>query len=139
VLDLGVWWHEHTGLPLPLGGNAIRKDLGDETMQQVTNVLKRSIQYSLDHRATRRLTTRFNLAGILDRNLADKFVGMYVNQWTLDYGSARARESDLAPASRGRRRRRSCPACRSDRLRQCDVAARVFRSSCDAPASRFAI
>ena len=51
MVDLGVWWHEKTGLPLPLGGNCIRKDLGHETMQEVTDILKQSIQYSLDHRA----------------------------------------------------------------------------------------
>ena len=91
LLDTGVWWHEKTGLPLPLGGNCIRKDLGPRVMQEVTDILKRSIQYSLDHRAE---AVEYALAfgRDLDRNLADKFVGMYVNDWTLDYGP-RGREA----------------------------------------------
>jgi 1,4-dihydroxy-6-naphthoate synthase len=85
VVDLGVWWHEKTGLPLPLGGNVIRKDLGRETCQEVTNILKRSIQYSLDHRAEA-VEYSLQFGRDLDRKLADQFVGMYVNHWTLDYG-----------------------------------------------------
>ena len=85
VADLGIWWQDRTGLPLPLGGNCIRKDLGRETMQEVTDILKRSIQYSLDHRAE---AVEYALAfgRDLNRELADEFVGMYVNHWTLDYG-----------------------------------------------------
>ena len=85
VVDLGVWWHERTGLPLPLGGNCIRKDLGRDTMQSVTDVLKASIQYSLDHRP-QAVEYALQFGRDLDRKLADQFVGMYVNQWTLDYG-----------------------------------------------------
>ena len=85
VVDLGVWWHERTGLPLPLGGNCIRKDLGREAMQEVTDILKRSIQYSLDHRKPA-VDYALRFGRDLDRDLADRFVGMYVNQWTLDYG-----------------------------------------------------
>ena len=85
IVDLGAWWHEKTGLPLPLGGNCIRKDLGQPAMQQVTDILKTSIQYSLDHRA-QAVDYALQFGRDLDRNLADKFVGMYVNHWTLDYG-----------------------------------------------------
>ena len=85
VVDLGVWWQEKTGLPLPLGGNVIRRDLGRDVMERVTEVLKRSIQYSLDHRDEAvRYALRFGRD--LDHNLADRFVGMYVNHWTIDYG-----------------------------------------------------
>jgi 1,4-dihydroxy-6-naphthoate synthase len=85
VVDVGSWWHEQTGLPLPLGGNCIRKDLGQEVMQEVTDLLKRSIQFSLDHRAE---AVEYSLKYGRDLNskLADQFVGMYVNHWTLDYG-----------------------------------------------------
>ncbi len=86
VLDLGKWWYQKTNLPLPLGGNCIRKDLGTQTMQEVTNILKKSIQYSLDHRA-QAIDYALQFGRDLDRNLADQFVGMYVNKWTLDYGS----------------------------------------------------
>ena len=85
LVDLGVWWKQQTGLPLPLGGNCIRKDLGGQTMQEVTDILKRSIQYSLDHRPEA-VEYALQFGRDLDRNLADRFVGMYVNHWTLDYG-----------------------------------------------------
>jgi 1,4-dihydroxy-6-naphthoate synthase len=91
LVDLGVWWHKRTSLPLPLGGNCIRKDLGPRVMQEVTDILKRSIQYSLDHRAEA-VEYALQFGRDLDRNLADKFVGMYVNNWTLDYGP-RGREA----------------------------------------------
>src|SRR4051812_19223037 len=84
VVDLGVWWMEKTGLPLPLGGNVIRRDLGEEAMQEITNILQKSIQYSLDHRAEA-VEYSLQFGRDLDRELADKFVGMYVNHWTLDY------------------------------------------------------
>ncbi len=86
IVDLGVWWHQKTGLPLPLGGNCIRKDLGPAVCQEVTDILKQSIQYSLDHRAEA-VEYALQFGRDLDRNLADKFVGMYVNHWTLDYGT----------------------------------------------------
>jgi 1,4-dihydroxy-6-naphthoate synthase len=89
--DMGVWWHQKTNLPLPLGGNCIRKDLGQETMQEVTDILKQSIQYSLDHR-DEAVKYALQFGRDLDHKLADKFVGMYVNNWTLDYGP-RGREA----------------------------------------------
>ena len=85
IVDLGVWWFEQTGLPLPLGGNCIRKDLGSRVMQEVTDVLKKSIQYSLSHRVPA-VQYALQFGRDLDRDLADRFVGMYVNEWTLDYG-----------------------------------------------------
>src|SRR4051794_22334935 len=85
VVDLGVWWQERTGLPLPLGGNVVRKDLGAETMSRVSKLIKESIQYSLDHR-DEALQYALKYARDMDVALADKFVGMYVNDWTLDYG-----------------------------------------------------
>jgi 1,4-dihydroxy-6-naphthoate synthase len=85
IVDLGVWWHEKTGLPLPLGGNAIRRDLGKQRMKEISRLLRESIQYALDHRSEAlRHATRF--ARGLDPGQADKFVGMYVNDRTLDYG-----------------------------------------------------
>src|SRR3954452_5284507 len=91
VVDLGMWWFEKTGLPLPLGGNCIRKDLGPQVCQEVTDILKRSIQYSLDHRAEA-VEYALQFGRDLNRQLADQFVGMYVNHWTLDYG-AKGREA----------------------------------------------
>jgi 1,4-dihydroxy-6-naphthoate synthase len=91
VVDLGVWWQERTGLPLPLGGNVVRKDLGRETMRQISRLLKESIRYGLDHRADA-LAHALRYARDMDRALADRFVGMYVNEWTLDYGP-RGREA----------------------------------------------
>ncbi len=85
AVDLGVWWHEQTGLPLPLGGNVVRKDLGEETIVEVARLLKESIQYGLDHRQEA-LDYALEYARDLDPNLADRFVGMYVNDWTVDYG-----------------------------------------------------
>jgi 1,4-dihydroxy-6-naphthoate synthase len=85
VADLGVWWQEHTGLPLPLGGNVVRRDLGRETMRQISRLLRESIRYALEHREDA-LTYALKYARDMDRGLADRFVGMYVNDWTLDYG-----------------------------------------------------
>ena len=85
VLDLGQWWREETGLPLPLGGNAIRRSLGEDTMRIVTQALRDSIQHGLDHR-DEALTYAMQFARDLDQVLANKFVGMYVNERTLDYG-----------------------------------------------------
>jgi 1,4-dihydroxy-6-naphthoate synthase len=85
VADLGQWWFERTGLPLPLGGNVVRKDLGPETVLQVARLLKQSIQYALDHRQEA-LDYALTYARGLDPALADRFVGMYVNDWTVDYG-----------------------------------------------------
>ena len=85
VVDLGVWWQERTGLPLPLGGNVVRRDLGPDLMHRISEYLKASIRYSL---ANRQEALRYALkyARDMDVSLADKFVGMYVNDWTLDYG-----------------------------------------------------
>jgi 1,4-dihydroxy-6-naphthoate synthase len=85
VRDLGVWWQETTGLPLPLGGNVVRKDLGADTMREVSRLIRQSIQYALDHRREA-LDYALKYARDMDVSLADKFVGMYVNNWTLDYG-----------------------------------------------------
>src|SRR5262245_22901950 len=85
VVDLGVWWQERTGLPLPLGGNAVRRDLGPETIRAVSRLLKESIRYGLDHRREA-LAYALKYARDMDLSLADRFVGMYVNDWTLDYG-----------------------------------------------------
>jgi len=85
VVDLGVWWHDETGLPLPLGANAIRRDMGQQAMEEVTALLKESIQYGLDNRqAALDYAAQFG-RGLNDAK-ADKFVGMYVNDWTLDFG-----------------------------------------------------
>jgi 1,4-dihydroxy-6-naphthoate synthase len=91
VVDLGVWWQEHTGLPLPLGGNAVRRDLGPEVIRQISRLLKESIRYGLDHRDDA-LAYALQYARDMDKDLADRFVGMYVNDWTLDYGP-RGREA----------------------------------------------
>jgi 1,4-dihydroxy-6-naphthoate synthase len=91
VVDLGVWWQERTGLPLPLGGNVVRRDLGLDTMRDISRLLKESIRYALAHREDA-LTYALHYARDMDRSLADRFVGMYVNDWTLDYGP-RGREA----------------------------------------------
>jgi 1,4-dihydroxy-6-naphthoate synthase len=91
VVDLGVWWMEKTGLPLPLGGNVVRRDLGPQTMRDINRLIKESIRYSLAHREDA-LGYALNYARDMTRDLADKFVGMYVNNWTLDYGP-RGREA----------------------------------------------
>ncbi|HEV2990504.1 MAG TPA: MqnA/MqnD/SBP family protein [Candidatus Angelobacter sp.] len=85
ILDLGKWWFELTGLPLPLGGNAIRRELGPELIATITRALRDSIQYALDHREEA-LSYAMQFARDLDQQLADRFVGMYVNERTLDYG-----------------------------------------------------
>ena len=91
VVDLGVWWMKETGLPLPLGGNVIRRDLGPDLIRRVSGLIKQSISYGLDHRKEA-LAYALTYARDMDRALADKFVKMYVNDWTLDYG-ARGREA----------------------------------------------
>jgi 1,4-dihydroxy-6-naphthoate synthase len=91
VVDLGVWWQEKTGLPLPLGGNVVRRDLGPDLMHRISEYLKQSIRYALDHRQEA-LQHALKYARDMDISLADKFVGMYVNDWTLDYGP-RGREA----------------------------------------------
>ena len=85
VLDLGVWWRETTGLVLPLGGNAIRRSLGQKTLRIVTKAVHDSIQHGLDHREEA-LEYAMQFARDLDSRLASRFVSMYVNERTLDYG-----------------------------------------------------
>ncbi len=85
ILDLGVWWKIKTGLPLPLGGNVIRKDLAPADRREINTILAESIAYGLKHRAAG-VAHAMPLARGLDTALADKFIGMYVNELTLDYG-----------------------------------------------------
>ena len=85
IVDLGRWWHKVTGLPLPLGGNAIRRALGAPLMLSVSTALRDSIRYALDNR-DEALQYAMQFARDLDPQLADKFVGMHVNERTLDYG-----------------------------------------------------
>jgi 5,8-dihydroxy-2-naphthoate synthase len=106
VIDFGEWWQDETGLPLPLGGNAIRKSLGPDLIARVSGLLRESIEYGLAHRAP---AVRHSMAygrGMAE-DLTDKFVGMYVNQYTIDYGErgreavrlmlARAHEAGILP------------------------------------------
>jgi len=85
IADLGEWWFSETGLPLPLGGNVVRKDLGEPLIRQISRHLRASIAYGLDHRS-KALEHAMQYARGLDPSQADTFVGMYVNDWTLDYG-----------------------------------------------------
>ena len=85
VADMGEWWFTETGLPLPLGGNVVRKDLGEELTKKISRHLRASIAYGLKHRAGA-LDHAMQYARGLERDRADTFVGMYVNDWTLDYG-----------------------------------------------------
>ena len=101
IADMGEWWFGETGLPLPLGGNVIRKDLGDDLIPMVSRHLRASIAYGLDHRAPA-LDHAMQYARGLDRSKADTFVGMYVNEWTLDYGD-RGRRAVREFLDRGRR------------------------------------
>jgi 1,4-dihydroxy-6-naphthoate synthase len=91
VLDLGEWWHQQHGLPLPMGGNAIKRDLGPELTKEVSNLLRESIRYSLTHRDDA-LQYALQFARDMDPALADRFVGMWVNELTLDY-TDRGREA----------------------------------------------
>ena len=100
IVDLGEWWFAETGLPLPLGGNVIRRDLGEPLMKRVSDFIQRSIQYSLNHRREA-LQYALKFAGDMDPELADRFVGMYVNHWTLDYGDV-GRKAIRTLLNRGR-------------------------------------
>lgn len=91
VLDLGEWWHERHGLPLPMGGNAIRRDLGPDLIREVSNLLRQSINYSLNNREDA-LQYALQFARDMEPALADRFVGMWVNELTLDY-TERGREA----------------------------------------------
>ncbi|ACO03489.1 conserved hypothetical protein [Persephonella marina EX-H1] len=86
IVDLGKWWYEKTGgLPLPLGGNVIRKDLGEEVMKEVSEILRESIKYSLEHR-DEAVEYALKYARGMTKEKADRFIGMYVNELTVDYG-----------------------------------------------------
>jgi 1,4-dihydroxy-6-naphthoate synthase len=85
VADLGAWWKTETGLPLPLGGNAVRRDLGEEMMRRLTRIVRDTVRYSLDHRAEA-LAYAMTFARGMDPRIADRFVGMWVNEMTLDAG-----------------------------------------------------
>ena len=108
VVDLGQWWQESTGLPLPLGANAILRRLGPEVGYGVARVIRESVSYALEHREAA-LNYAMQFARDMDPMLADKFIGMYVNRWTLDYGDegraavrellARGAAAGLVPAS----------------------------------------
>ncbi|HPP52859.1 MAG TPA: ABC transporter substrate-binding protein, partial [Thermoguttaceae bacterium] len=99
VVDLGVWWQNQTGLPLPLGVNGVRKDLGQQTMAEITQVFQESIRYGLEHREEA-LEYALGFSRGLARSQADQFVGMYVNHWTLDLGQ-RGREAIEELLTRG--------------------------------------
>lgn len=99
VVDTGQWWFDQTGLPLPLGANAIRKDLGPDVMRDVNRLLQESIRYGLAHR-DEALDYALQYGRDLDRSRADTFVGMYVNDWTLDFGP-RGRQAVTELLARG--------------------------------------
>lgn len=98
-VDLGEWWFQETGLPLPLGGNVIRKDLGPAAMKEINRLMKASIEYGLKHRKDA-LEHAMQYGRDLNREQADKFVGMYVNDWTVDWGP-RGREAVALLLRRG--------------------------------------
>ncbi|HEV3023273.1 MAG TPA: MqnA/MqnD/SBP family protein [Pirellulales bacterium] len=98
-VDTGKWWFDETGLPLPLGANAVRKDLGPAVMRDVNRLLNLSIRYGLEHR-DEALDYALRYGRDLDRRQADRFVGMYVNDWTLDFGP-RGREAVTELLARG--------------------------------------
>jgi 1,4-dihydroxy-6-naphthoate synthase len=85
VIDLGIWWQELTSLPLPLGGNGVRRALGSDVGRQIAKTIRGSVAYGLEHR-DEALNYAMQFARDMDPELADKFVGMYVNKWTLGYG-----------------------------------------------------
>lgn len=99
VIDLGEWWHKQTGLPLPMGGNAIRRDLGEDLMRKVSGYLRASINYSLSHREDA-LSYAMQFARDMDVETADRFVAMWVNNLTLDY-TERGREGVRLLLQRG--------------------------------------
>jgi 1,4-dihydroxy-6-naphthoate synthase len=99
IVDLGQWWFDETGLPLPLGANGIRKDLGMENCREINRLLYESIRFGLEHRQEA-LDYALGFGRGLDHGKADTFVGMYVNDWTLDFGP-RGREAVTKLLSRG--------------------------------------
>ncbi len=94
VVDLGEWWHKKTRLPLPLGGNLIRKDLGPDVISRLSEILRKSIEYALEHREEA-LNYALQFAREMDLQRADKFVGMYVNERTLRYGHSERKAVQL--------------------------------------------
>jgi 1,4-dihydroxy-6-naphthoate synthase len=108
VADLGQWWMEQTGLPLPLGGNAVRRALGPEVGRRIAKAIRDSVSYALEHREAA-LNYAMQFARDMETELADQFVGMYVNKWTLGYGEEgrkavrellrRGAEAGLVPAA----------------------------------------
>ena len=94
VVDLGAWWKDKTGLPLPLGANGIRRDLGPKVIRDVSRLLGESIAWGLDHRAEA-LEYAMQWGRNLDRSRTDRFVGMYVNEWTRDFGEPGRRSVQL--------------------------------------------
>ena len=104
VADLGLWWSQQTGLPLPLGGNMVRRALGTETGRAIAKAIRQSVAYALEHRDDA-LKYAMQFARDMDTEMADKFVGMYVNQWTLGFG-----EKDAARCGSFSREERR-PAC----------------------------
>jgi 1,4-dihydroxy-6-naphthoate synthase len=99
IVDLGAWWKDETGLPLPLGGNAVRRDLGTELMQRLTRLVRETVSYSLAHRAEA-LEYALTFARGMNPNVADRFVGMWVNDMTVDCGP-RGREAVQTLLDRG--------------------------------------
>ncbi len=99
VVDLGQWWLEQTGLPLPLGGNAVRRALGRDVAREIARAIRESVSYALEHREAA-LNYAMGFARDMDPDLAEKFVAMYVNRWTLDYGE-RGRQAVRELLSRG--------------------------------------
>ena len=99
ILDLGAWWKEETGLPLPLGGNAVRRDLGPELMARLTGLVRDTVRYSLAHRPEA-LAYAMSFARGMDPAIADRFVGMWVNEMTVDSG-ARGQEAVQLLLDRG--------------------------------------
>jgi 1,4-dihydroxy-6-naphthoate synthase len=99
VVDLGAWWKDETGLPLPLGGNAVRRDLGEDLMKRLTRLVRDTVRYSLAHRPEA-LEYALGFARGMDPSVADRFVGMWVNEMTVDCG-ARGRQAVQALLDRG--------------------------------------
>ena len=99
VLDLGAWWKQETGLPLPLGANVVRRDLGEELMRELTRLVRETVRYSLAHRKEA-LAYAMSFARGMDPAVADRFVGMWVNEMTIDLGE-RGREAVSALLARG--------------------------------------
>ena len=101
VMDLGAWWKEETGLPLPLGGNAVRRDLGPDLMARLTRLVRETVRYSLGHRREA-LEYAMGFARGMAPEIADRFVGMWVNEMTLDCGE-RGRRAVQVLLDRGHR------------------------------------